>query len=473
VDGDARGAGNGSSWANAFNSLQDALAAARQGSEVWVAQGVYTPDNGAGISRGDRSASFGLKSGVAIKGGYAGVGEPNSNARDVKVYATILSGDLGRNDLPGVDPCDLSKQTSRADNSRHVLTAINVDGTAILDGVQVVGGYAEPADTGGPAPASQSQGAGLYISSSELHLRACIFSGNWASVGGGAIYVTDGHAELTGCTLRANAAGDQGGAIDNEGGETWLTGCVICQNAAGISGGGAIWNSNGTLRLVNCTLNGNSSDYGGGAIANAGGGLYATNCCFHANYAKALAGAIYNFLSAKATLWDCTIAGNRQDGYAGTVVCGPLLGQAPNELSITNCILWDGGDEIGNLAKSSIVVTRSDVRGGWFGVGNIDADPLFVAPAGLDSIAGTEDDDLRLGPLSPCIDMGDTTLLPADTADLDVDGDVEEPLPLDLDGRRRVAGNAVDMGAYEYQVSISSCMSDISPLYDGARAGGM
>src|SRR5690554_5767517 len=65
VDVGASGAGDGSTWADAFTYLQDALAAAGSGGEIWVAGGVYTP----GVASSDH---FNLPSGVALYGGFAG-----------------------------------------------------------------------------------------------------------------------------------------------------------------------------------------------------------------------------------------------------------------------------------------------------------------------------------------------------------------------------------------------------------------
>lgn len=125
VDANATRANNGSSWPDAYRYLQDGLADANSSPklvEIRLAQGIYKPDRGTGITLGDRYVTFQLKTGVAIKGGYAGLNHPNSNARDIVKYKTILSSDLNGNDIEVTDPCDLPNEPTRDENSYHVVT---------------------------------------------------------------------------------------------------------------------------------------------------------------------------------------------------------------------------------------------------------------------------------------------------------------------------------------------------------------
>ena len=125
VDAGATGANDGSSWQNACKYLQDALkaaAAAEKPVEIRVAQGVYKPDQGAGVTPGDQTAAFQLLNGVALKGGYAGAAAQDPNARDIGLYETILNGDLAGNGS--------GSMLNTRDDSCHVVTGSLTDNTA-------------------------------------------------------------------------------------------------------------------------------------------------------------------------------------------------------------------------------------------------------------------------------------------------------------------------------------------------------
>ncbi|MEE9294193.1 MAG: hypothetical protein V3W34_04400 [Phycisphaerae bacterium] len=99
VDADAGGANNGSSWTDAFVFLQDGLDAAMSGDEIWVAEGIYHPDDGVSVAEGDRNATFQLINGVAVYGGFNAT-ETMLSQRDPATNVSTLSGDLAGDDTP-------------------------------------------------------------------------------------------------------------------------------------------------------------------------------------------------------------------------------------------------------------------------------------------------------------------------------------------------------------------------------------
>ena len=135
--------------------------------------------------------------------------------------------------------------------------------------------------------------------------------------------------------------------------------------------------------------------------------------------------------------------------------------------TVSNCILWGNtagtdGNEIALEYSSSIDVNYCDVEGGQAAIyndgtstinwgSNIDADPNFFDPDNPDPNLR----DYHLRPGSPCIDAADNSSVPADTTDLDGDGNTTEPIPFDIDGDVRFNdgdsnGSAiVDMGSDE------------------------
>jgi hypothetical protein len=148
VDAAASG-GNGASWTDAFTTLQDALVVAGYGDAVWVAVGVYYPDEGEGQREDDRASTFELVPGVALYGGFPpGGGDGSFEARDWQTYPTVLSGDVDGND--GTDARSVLTHTASIDgaNAYHVVTGDGVTETAVLDGFIITAGSANGAGGG-------------------------------------------------------------------------------------------------------------------------------------------------------------------------------------------------------------------------------------------------------------------------------------------------------------------------------------
>jgi len=431
VDDDAVAPGDGSSWQTAYKFLQDALTfaeAAEKPIEVRVAQGIYKPDQSSAHpdGTGDRNASFCLLDSVAVKGGFAVAGAADPNARDIARYESILCGDLAGDDAPVVDPCDLLTEPTRAENTRYIVTAEPCDRSTILEGFTIRSG----------------RGAALHLPENvrpcRPSIRHCTLVGNCGS----AVDLSDGiEPELIDCLFLRNASWGGGAAIGAglgrgphpEADKFVVRGCTFAWNCArgfdkDIRGtGGAINIMSGSPSVIkDCTFVGNAAEIGGALYSRKKENI--VNCRFIQNVADQAGGAIY-FEGTELNMAFCTLFGN-------VAPAGRALTCFAPRMTVTNSILWDDGDEhsgviqIGEITRPN--VTYCDVRGGWPGEGNIDADPLFATQGYWDpnGTPGGPSDDFwikgdyhlksqagRWDPISeswikddvtsPCIDAGD------------------------------------------------------------------
>ena len=424
----ATGANNGTSWGDAYTSLQPALAAAVAGDSIWIAVGTYKPDPS------NRSASFSLREGVAIYGGFTGpatsvderIPDPNPAVAD-PLTDTILSGEIG---APGT-----------ADNSYSVVIGRSLSSLTRLDGVTITGGSNET---------STAQGGGIDLVSSSPVINRCAIIGNFSTAGGGAMVFNPSNPSFTNCYFGSNSAGIRGGGMYAYGNATLnVTGCTFSSNtgtsgagaiACGIAGGtiadctftgnyggsqgGALWLFFSSPTVNRCTFTANSTNYndggsGGGGIwmftaspvidactfnlnvSRQGGALYpsqnsspvVTNCLMHDNLAFGGGGMMS--VSSTPTLINCTVVANNDDNhFAG----GLFLTSAGTTL--INCIVRDNvGTEISGTVNASYCNIQQTVAG----TGNTNVDPLFVdAP----------NKNFRLQLTSPSIDAGNNAAVP-------------------------------------------------------------
>lgn len=269
VDDDAAPGGDGSSWANAYKYLQDALADANSASkpvEFRVAQGTYRPDEDVlnPDGTGDREASFQLINGVTLKGGYAGLGEPDPNTRDIGLYETTLSGDLEGNDVIVKDPCDLVTEATRADNSYRLVKGIDTDSTAVIVGFTIRGGNAY--ETG-----YNRNGGGIYLGESNSIVSECTFIDNSAYQGGG-LFSVHSSPNVAQCTFSGNHAWRDGGGLWHEYGSPIVNSCKFIGNVARDDAGGVYFSQEGSPTLEYCTITEN-------VAGDDGGGIYCSKEC--------------------------------------------------------------------------------------------------------------------------------------------------------------------------------------------------
>jgi hypothetical protein len=448
VDDDAPPAGDGQSWATAYRFLQDALADADASggdvTDIRVAQGLYRPDrreaNPGGTGR--RQETFRLVDGVLLAGGYAGIGAPDPDVRDVSTYVTTFSGDLLGDDGPWEES---APPRSYGENSWHVVKGSGISDTAIIDGITITAGNAS-----GPA-GEDDTGGGMFIGEGNPTIRNCRFEKNYATRGGG-IDIVCSSLVISESTFEKNVALEAAGAIQ-------------CRSVTGVT-------------ISKCSFFENRAEhdeFGGGGIVvrrlepdevppcsrSDRGGIYdvvVTGSLFVANHAEYEGGALVTTYDGTTLLSNSTVVGNNAV-EAGGGVCTAGGGTTYVENSI---IYSNTTEDPRTLEEDKQIfvlngwgetrVSSSNTEGGLGGIqvfndgGNVDAPPLFVDPANR---------NLRLQPGSPCIDAGDNTAVPQGATDLDGTPRIlDDPTVPDTG-----IGDCpiVDMGAYEQPGGTTGC----------------
>jgi hypothetical protein len=228
-------------------------------------------------------------------------------------------------------------------------------------------------------------GGGMYNKYSNPTMTNCTFSGNSVDYdcSGGGMLNGNSSPTLTNCTFRGNS----GGGIMNWHGSSTLVNCTFNKNTGGLhhyegnltmtnctfSGNNSCVVSGwgGNSRLTNCTFSGNLCSRSGGGFWNTGGDVTLTNCTFSGNLSRDTGGGMYN-KDSSPRINNCTFTGNSAETGGG-------IYNKKSDPRLTNCILCSNSpDEIFLDDKSSASIIYSDVQGGWPGLGNIDAEPLFV-----------------------------------------------------------------------------------------------
>jgi predicted outer membrane repeat protein len=298
-----------------------------------------------------------------------------------------------------------------------------------------------------------THGGGFYLARiGTFVLTNWTFTGNSAKNDGGGFYSANGTEILRGCTITGNSAGGNGGGVSCTASGTILaSNCTFTANTAGTNGGGL--NLQLGSSLTNCLISSNSATVNGGGVA--GGSL--TVCSVVGNSAGGNGGG-----TSSSTVNRCIVSGNRASlnggGSAGGIVSLSLLtsnlagfgggvysAATLNNSTLTGNVATNNGGGIyatvgtftsciiyGNTAPSGTNFASAITLNSCCttplppsGTGNITNNPVFIDPS---------TGNFRLQTNSPCIDAGSGS-----------------PGTTDLDGRPRVVGSKIDIGAYEFQ----------------------
>jgi hypothetical protein len=288
VDQDAVGLGNGTTWADAFTTIQAAINASNPGDSLWIAEGTYLE-------------SIVLADGVQLFGGFSGV-EMSFGARNVRAHAVIV-------DANGAD---------------HAAVMQNVSSTA-LDGMTLTGGVAD-----GAAPGNSGGGILSDNADSSNTIAHCIVIQN-TSVGTGAgIACLNGASPVIyDCTVMSNSANDDGGGLYcRDGAQPAVTRCVISGNQSGDFGGGVACYLGSAAVFTNCTISGNLA-VRAGAMRFSASNPSVVNSTLSANAASIRIGGI-SLGNASPTFINTIV-----EGHAGVAL---REGSSDSDPSLQNCL---------------------------------------------------------------------------------------------------------------------------------------
>jgi len=323
--------GDGSSWASSLKHLRDAIDLAANPvngiTEIRVAQGVYVADRTAAQPLGsrDRNATFTLRNGVAMRGGYHGMAalpKDNPDSRDIDAFTTVLTGDLNGDDGPVGD------FLNNTENAYQVVVAVNVDAGAILEGFNVRGGRADGVSLG-PTPDSRDQGSAVNIYFGGPRIVRCTFEQNWA-FNHGTINDHGDNAQVSQCVFRHNYSQQFGaGLYVHDHSATLATECVFEHNTALTDGAGAYCRSETGAIFSQCVFIGNQANRGGGLYGDPDSMPMISNCSFTENMGEKGAGMYHD--ANHPTIIDCTFTANE------AIIGGAGIYNHFNDAQISGC----------------------------------------------------------------------------------------------------------------------------------------
>jgi len=230
-----------------FSTIQAAIDDANQADAIFVMPGIYK-------GKGNRDLDF--------------------HGKDITVCSTNPS------DPMIVSATVIDCQGSPTEHHRAFIFQNNEDEYSIIDGLTLIGGYADKGGAINCEPncspvikncvirgnvAAESDGGGINCLTSTARILNCLIEDNTAEVYGGGVSCCEG-SDLTilNCVIRNNSSGDDGGGFQSCRGLATVSGCIFEGNISGAEGGG-LWSLR-PIEVDHCTIVGNRASFRGGGI---------------------------------------------------------------------------------------------------------------------------------------------------------------------------------------------------------------
>lgn len=399
VDIDATGSNDGSSWTDAYTSLDSAIGNAGNNDEIWISEGIYVATAA--------TTAFPINRTLAIYGGFNGT-ETQLSQRDFITHKTILSGDRNQNDDLSAFPF-MANEPTRSDNSR---TIININASdVVLDGISIQGGH---------NTATQFSAIIInYNNVSNFTLRNSEVAYNYATGVCSGIHIapnTDSNISITNNKIQYNSS--------NTG-----TGIYIVTQA----------NITTNITIANNLFNNNRIIASGNTFTGSAGWIRAFAPSSTINL---------DFINN-------TLVNHQNDTPSSPNTLNTIFGITQEDgtmnANVVNNIFWDN-----SISNSSIIPHAiSSVLNGGNTYGNTTVSPKNIAqlkftlfPNSPGSTANplftnSANNDFTLQANSPAINAGDNNSIPSS-------------ITTDLAGNTRIYNTTVDLGAYEYETSLNT-----------------
>ena len=275
---------------------------------------------------------------------------------------------------------------------------------------------------------SREHGGALNAERSKVVIRDCDIDHNLTYTGldtvyymyGGGLRFINCDVELVGTAfLYNNGVGAIGGALSLDSCSVNIDRCRFEHNY-GINGAGLYLIRSGHLScsISNSLFANNTSGHFGGGLAISDSSPEINNLTVVNNHSIGVnCGGIFFYQYSAPIVRNCIVYGNTNSAPLEEPVqmwTWTFDDYAPK---FFNCLVQYGFD---NISNNEVIHVYEDC---------LDTDPLFIAP---------DDEDFHVNNESPCVDAGSP-----ETPQVILDG-------TDLDGRWRLCGSRVDIGAYEF-----------------------